>query len=190
MKIDFETVIYLLITLVFVIVGVFGKKKRPPLPAPVGDQEDPIIGEVEQRSELNRDDLNELFGIMKNKGQKTMADTETLYKSRLEEYALMTSDEDDRKYQKEALSEEAILDSSIASQGNMYDYLDSVESVEYIEGVSMIDSSDEIEDIIKLTEMGSANEQASSKSPVDDLLRRFSAKAAIVYSEILNPKYF
>ena len=190
MKIDFETVIYLLITLVFVIVGVFGKKKRPPLPAPVGGQEDPSIGEVEQRSELNRDDLNELFGIMKNKGSKAMVDTETLYKSRLEEYARITKDENAREYQKEALSEEVMLDSPVSSLDTAYGYLDSVDYVESIEGISMIDSSEEIEDIIKLTEMGSANEQASSKSPVDDLLRSFSAKAAIVYSEILNPKYF
>ena len=201
MKIDFETIIYLLITLVFVIVGALGKKKRPVVHVANEGQADPFISDMEQESELVKDEFNDLFAMIKDKGQELKADAETRYEgSMLEDYMRPMKDRDNREFHRELYSEEGIkeremmkeevLDSPSSSLDVPFGYLDSVDAVDVVEGISMIDSSEEIEDMIKLTELGSANEQASTKSPVDDLLRNFTFRAAIVYSEILNPRYF
>ncbi len=187
MKIDFQTIIYLIITLVFVIVGSLGKKKKP-VNQQMDENADPdAIAEMEQESQLFSENLGNILRDTGEKFEGIKEEGERIYQdSPFADY----SEEPKSEFYEDNMGEkpqEATFDSPVSTLDTIYG---SIDRVDEIEGVSMIDSSEGIHDVIKLTEMGSENEQASTSSPVEGLLRSFSGRAAIIYSEILNHKYF
>jgi hypothetical protein len=168
MKIDIDTIIYLIITLIFVALGAAGKRKKTgvktgkqvPEPKPdVMDEEAPadiftqnfrrFMGEFD--SEDTHEDIQD--------GQE--ADAEVV--------------EADFNAKEEKLDSHTSL-------------LDTVsDAIERLEKQSGYDNN---EDSIKMSELTSEHMQRAHRDEIQRMLDNFNIQKAIIYSEILEPKYF
>jgi hypothetical protein len=180
MDIDFDTLIYLIVTIILIAVGAIGKKKKPGIP----------VSDVETTDETDMG--TKLFGEQ--------------FKSVFENYA-----EEKRQYQEdrfydpektesrvsaelgdllESQREDQLIEVAAESYDNRIDSMKGMLDTYEGEGASAIPGTEDIHDIIKFTELGSANEQPLDDSDIVAILEEFNGRKAVVYSEIINPKYF
>ena len=163
MDFDFGNLIYILLTLVFVIFGAMNKKKKPvQKPQEVMDEDMELDQEIEQPVSSFNDNFKKLFGDFSDMDTVTQV-TEDSY---VEEY--------------EEQENESLSDSS-------YSTLDVVEE-EVINPVYRM--SDHMDSIRTENAKSIAFKENFKPSFTQMLYKEFDPKKALLYSEIFKPKYF
>lgn len=166
MDFDIGTFIYILLTLVFIIIGSLGKKKKPqakPQPRQEG-------GEIIAEEELDpfTDNFKKLFGDFDVPSSAT------------EEYSLTT--------EKDSKDEEIKIDTFDDKPDSIQSTLDVPVAEEGISGIYKLE--DHMKEIMENSEIMMVERGYSQSTFVSRALRDFDPRKALLYSEIFKPKYF
>jgi hypothetical protein len=166
MDFDIGTFIYILLTLVFIIIGSLGKKKKPQ-PKPQNQETE---GQILEEKELDpfTENFKKLFGDFDiPRGEK-------------EEYNTVAEENLDQ--------DEVRLDSPYGKIDNLEGALDVPPGQEGSSRVYKIE--DYIKDIMESGQVMKVDRSSSKSTFVSRALRDFDPKKALLYSEIFKPKYF
>ncbi len=169
MKFDPGNLIYIILMLIFVIVGAAGKKKKP---------RGGMINTNTGPGNMAQPDEQEPGDILAENLRRLMG--------RYDQYDTPESiipDEDTEIEMAEKNVEER-AESLYASKGR----LDSVQDT--LDRINASQEESEIYDSIKADELGSEKKEQRTLHGIDRMVENFDAQKAVIYSEILNPKYF
>lgn len=169
MDFDFGNLIYIILTLVFVIFGAMGKKKKPASP-PVQD----MVDETDQDMDMQVSGLDENLDKLFEDYVESPAETEEI--SSREEFI-----------------QEAEKEKSFSEPGFYgYDQTSSaIDMVENEEGVSTVYRMlDHLEDYQQVSKIYIKSAEKRKASFTQTLYKEFDPKKALLYSEIFKPKYF
>lgn len=180
MDLDFDTLIYIVVTIVFLALGAMGKKKKPVAANPenTGNQ----VANEDIFEEIISDPLKNL---MKTYGIEELQ-TSTTRQEPVEE--ILDKYEPDTHIIDTYTPDNQIIDTYENRYDSVQSYLDSLSPEE---GVSILDEfiHDEFEDVIRQSEIGDAEEIAKSNPLTQEILEGFNVRKAVIYSEVLKPKY-
>ncbi len=184
MKINFDTLIYLVVTIIFLAIGALGKKKKVQRPLVNNEPEDDDTMQPTRKADPFTENFNRMMGFYDKPDDSSNLVTDQDFQVE------MTNSQDDRMQ----MTKEEILDSVESKLDVPYSKLDSVDnSLDTIEDA--IDSIgdlkfDSIQDSIKMSELGAEGYGKRSSIGIMKLLDDFDIRKAIIYTEIINPKYF
>ncbi|MGC9341934.1 MAG: hypothetical protein ACP5E3_04485 [Bacteroidales bacterium] len=163
MDFDIGTFIYILLTLVFIIIGSLGKKKRPQVNKPDADADGEPVSV--NNTDAFTENFKKLFGEFDDEADIPVAEHEPIVKE-----------------------EEIKLDTPHEKLDNLKGTLDIPGNA--IGGSEIYKIEDHIKDIMENSNI-LMNQHTRSKSTfVSRALRDFDPKKAWLYSEIFKPKYF
>jgi len=161
MKDGFGDIIYIILTLLFVIIGLFGKKKP----------KKPLIAESEDVQ-----DENDSFELPN--------EVESFFESLNNEIP----EEEVQPIKTAQPLEEPVPDSPVSSIENLKNKRNVIAREKNI--TQQVEHVESIPDYIKLTEMGSAHENNLDYESRSRIASEFDIQKAILYSAILERKYF
>ncbi len=169
MEIDFDTLIYLIFTIIFIAVGALGKKKRPAQTQPVPSSEE----EMQAKGRTFSDNFNSLFEDV----DRNLDDIES---------SVDILDE----------SEHSVESMSGSTLDTPYSTLDKpVSRLDEVPGSPRAESyperiEDQYQRIMHSIKTPKAVGYKKSNAFVDEFRKDFDARKAVIYSELINPKYF
>ncbi len=167
MKIDPGTLVYIFIALIFAVLGAAGKKKKPVVTNPKLDQEDSGTVEQEEQSDVLAENLRRFMGNFGNYGMNEVIAEEEEVEP---EISVMKSTE------------------SKKAADTAFDRHDTVEGA--IDSANAESAYAFVSDTIKRGEFAAYQMDADLDHDMDGFLLNFDIRKAIIYSEIINPKYF
>ena len=168
MKIDIDTLIYLIVMLIFVALGAVGKKKRPAANAGSKVPEGPPDA-MDENSPMDAFSKN----FSRFMGDYGMIETEE---------AIQNDIPLDEEIAESAIEKRTdTLDTVEDSLDSMDDALDQVEEIDYYA---------HIEDSIKLSELTMKDSGEEKIDEIKQIIDDFDIRSAIIYAEIIEPKYF
>lgn len=161
-------IVYILLTLLFVIIGLIGNKKNKKDPVLLEESNDPDVPAEDEEAPVFTS-FNELLGDLTKLNEPS---PEPVLSSQYDEMNVT----------------EYPLDSPPGFFDSKEDSLDTVILDEMVE--RQVEHVETIPDFIKLTEVGGINENKDLSSIKNTFIEELDIEKAIVYSEIINPKYF
>lgn len=172
MDFDFGNLVYIILMLIFILVGASSKKKRKPVSTPAGD---PAEGESEQpvsTAETLNENLKKLFG--------DYMDIQTA-----EEPEKVVEEEDDyfSRKQKEYMPkyDETRMDKEVSE----------IERVGSEEGIGSVFHMTDLLDENLFGNMEMMGHKTQKTPPFTQSIREdFDPRKAILYTALFNPKYF
>ncbi|HYW96879.1 MAG TPA: hypothetical protein VE870_14890 [Bacteroidales bacterium] len=173
MKLDFDTLIYLIVTLVFVALGLLGKKKpRTNIPnAAQGNDEESVETETS-----TADVFSENF-------RRIMGEYDAEYNT---EQSIIPDQEVKMEMAAQDIEERAERLDTVADALNRIE--GTFDKDEDAESDELMDS--DFDDEIKMSEREAMGMRTGHRHDINWMLDNFDIRKAIIYSEIINPKYF
>jgi hypothetical protein len=161
-------IVYIVLTILFIVIGLAGKKKPKQVPVSTNltDDEDPSSEDIEAPAFKS---FNDLFGDLIQGNEPLPEPLE------MDQY-------------KEVSEVEYAMDSPLEKIDSLEDSLDSIVSEDLLD--NQVEHIETIPDFIKLTEVGGVNENKDLSVKDNKFIEELDIEKAVVYSEILNPKYF
>ncbi len=176
MKLNIDTLIYLLVVVIFGILGAIGNRKKPSSAAAKQDAPD--------ENDYGQEDTGDVFSqnLRKLMGDYEQYDTEN---------SIVTDEELELEMAEKSVDDRAGMIDTIDSKATQIEEAaeeDTYRSEEF--EASLRSMEENISDTIKMGELGSEQEAAEYYPATGRFLQHFDMRKAIIYSEILNPKYF
>jgi hypothetical protein len=189
MDLDFDSLIYIIITIVFLALGALGKKKKPVQSNPVFEEMD-VPDAYDVKDDPIPDPLKEFFGAYMNQPvpepevrnvepASEILDTYTPVESKLDTYIPSESVLDTYT------PAESTLDIPVSGIDSIQSYLD---KQVHQEGVPVFEHY-VYEDVIKQSEIGDVHEKTLRNPVISEIIKDFEVRKAVIYAEILKPKY-
>lgn len=169
MEIDFDTLIYLIFTIIFIAVGALGKKKRPPQTQAMPSSEE----EMQSEGRTFSDNFNSLFDEV----DRNLSDIESSV-----EFL------DESEHSVESMSG-STLDTPFSTLDKPESRLDAAPEP-FMEGSYPERMEDQYLKIMRSVKTPMNVNYKKPKAFVDDFIKDFDPRKAVIYSELLNPKYF
>jgi hypothetical protein len=160
-------IVYIVLTILFIVIGLIGKKKPKQIPvSPNSEDEEDFTKDNSERTAFSS--FNDLFGDL-------IQGNEPVSEIALDQY----DESSERDYE---------VDPSPEKFDISKDPIDSIVNEELLD--NQVEHIETIPDFIKLTEVGGVNENMDLSVKDNKFIEELDIEKAVVYSEILNPKYF
>lgn len=166
MDFDIGNFLYILLMIVFVILGSLGKKRKPQTPSEITEQEDAEAGIRDIPADIFEENLKKYF---------VHSDPEAI-------------NPDENQYKSAEFSENTLLDTP-ASPWDKYQGI--LDPPGFEKGTSVTYKiEDHIEEITRQSKLNQNLYTARKTDFVKKALKDFDPKKAIIYKEVFEPKYF
>lgn len=168
---DFDTIITIILTLVFIFAGIFGGKKKPRQTVPLQSSDDEESG-TEEKSGDPLGGIDSLLDKYLSSSDDEGSQDRIVYE---------TAEEQEKEQDKDQ-----ILDSTVSEIDNTKDLLNKVEYSEIGKDTKYSDER-HMQSIYGLKKK---HRRSKKRQDVRKILNDFDGRKAVIYSEILNRKYF